>query len=437
MILHELLECAEQRGYASVVRWQEHGRAFRIHNRQEILERVLPLYFEKQGAYTSFQRQLNSYGFLRLNASGPDQKAYYHELFLRGKAHLAARVGRGYSSSSRVRRRWDPTTEPDLCALAPLPASSWRPSSSLGLPGETNGETDFSLQTSGAASMENEQNERKRQKQEAALDHQKRLEPLSHQPCSKHKRSDSDISEPSCLLSSSQRMSNSSNSYLPVPPSDCGHHTNAPCPRDQAHGFYRFERHTGSIERTNKAQSLDCALLPQWLASNWRTDSTVQESHTGRTTTGTGGDIATMAASSRSTTEFGGQHDRVQSPTPSMGTSTYDRIFSDRLLHSTAALPMQHTVSAVAATGSSTEGYSHHAMTHVHNPAAIASLGASQGSTSLSYQPHTLGVHPVPPNNIGGARCPYLGHVNERNRVTTACSIPILAPFVGTLCRTS
>jgi HSF-type DNA-binding len=125
MILHELLERAEQRGYATIVRWQEHGRAFRIHNRQEFLEHVLPLHFDRQGAYTSFQRQLNSYGFLRLNDHGPDQKAYYHELFLRGKAHLAVRMVRGCSSNSRVRCRWDPTTEPNLRALAPLPASAF------------------------------------------------------------------------------------------------------------------------------------------------------------------------------------------------------------------------------------------------------------------------------------------------------------------------
>lgn len=40
------------------------------------------------GAYSSFQRQLNLYGFTRI-PSGPDRGCYYHILFLRGHVDLA------------------------------------------------------------------------------------------------------------------------------------------------------------------------------------------------------------------------------------------------------------------------------------------------------------------------------------------------------------
>lgn len=47
----------------------------------------------RQKKVTSFQRQLNTYGFVRI-AQGPDKGAYYHELFLRGRQELAQYIRR-------------------------------------------------------------------------------------------------------------------------------------------------------------------------------------------------------------------------------------------------------------------------------------------------------------------------------------------------------
>lgn len=44
----------------------------------------------QQTKFTSFQRQLNFYGFQRIMCSGPDQGSYYHELFLRGRSDLCS-----------------------------------------------------------------------------------------------------------------------------------------------------------------------------------------------------------------------------------------------------------------------------------------------------------------------------------------------------------
>jgi hypothetical protein len=72
----------------------------------------MPKYF-RQSKLTSFQRQVNLYGFRRLTA-GQDRGAYYHELFLRGRPDLHKKLvrirvkGTGFKSAS------SPATEPNF-----------------------------------------------------------------------------------------------------------------------------------------------------------------------------------------------------------------------------------------------------------------------------------------------------------------------------------
>ena len=72
----------------------------------------------KQSKLTSFQRQVNLYGFRRLTA-GPDRGAYYHEYFLRGRSDLLKTLvririkGTGFKSAS------SPATEPDFSKFHP------------------------------------------------------------------------------------------------------------------------------------------------------------------------------------------------------------------------------------------------------------------------------------------------------------------------------
>jgi len=47
-----------------------------------------------QTKFSSFQRQLNLYGFIRISKRGKDYGAYYHECFLRGRPDLCAKVDR-------------------------------------------------------------------------------------------------------------------------------------------------------------------------------------------------------------------------------------------------------------------------------------------------------------------------------------------------------
>lgn len=62
--LHQLLDRLEADGHSDVISWQPHGRCFVVRKPKEFKE-LLPTYF-KLSKMSSFQRQLNLYGFQRL-----------------------------------------------------------------------------------------------------------------------------------------------------------------------------------------------------------------------------------------------------------------------------------------------------------------------------------------------------------------------------------
>lgn len=79
--LHKMLQASVDENFTDVVGFFPHGRAFAIHKPRRFVEEIMPRFF-KQTRLTSFQRQLNLYGFKRISA-GPDNGGYFHELFLR------------------------------------------------------------------------------------------------------------------------------------------------------------------------------------------------------------------------------------------------------------------------------------------------------------------------------------------------------------------
>jgi hypothetical protein len=78
-----MLAVVKQEGKESIVSWQPHGRAFRVHNRELFSAMIMPRFF-KQTKYKSFQRQLHLWDFKRI-AQGEDGGAYFHQYFLRGQ----------------------------------------------------------------------------------------------------------------------------------------------------------------------------------------------------------------------------------------------------------------------------------------------------------------------------------------------------------------
>mmetsp|Transcript_383 Transcript_383/g.554 ORF Transcript_383/g.554 Transcript_383/m.554 type:complete len:391 (+) Transcript_383:166-1338(+) len=120
--LHELISDAEANGQSDVISFFPHGRAFVVHNVERFKNEIMPNYF-KQSRYSSFQRQLNLYGFSRIT-QGRDSGGYYHEYFLRGRPALAIHMKRvGFPKGSIERGNvLKPTTiiTPDFYSWAPI-----------------------------------------------------------------------------------------------------------------------------------------------------------------------------------------------------------------------------------------------------------------------------------------------------------------------------
>jgi hypothetical protein len=119
--LHAVLDQVEADGLAHVISWQGHGRCFVIHKPKEFVDHVMPKYF-RQTKLTSFQRQLNLYGFCRLTR-GKDAGGYYHELFLRGRIFLCKKMIRTKVKGTKFKAASSPESEPDFYTLPPVVVS--------------------------------------------------------------------------------------------------------------------------------------------------------------------------------------------------------------------------------------------------------------------------------------------------------------------------
>ena len=113
--LHRALALAAQDGYEDVFSWLDHGRAFKIHEKNIFVKKILPKYMHGL-KYDSFLRQCNLYGFRRLTkASGEiSRQAVYHELFLRGKEFLTYRMKRKKVNGNVVKPANKFDSEPKL-----------------------------------------------------------------------------------------------------------------------------------------------------------------------------------------------------------------------------------------------------------------------------------------------------------------------------------
>ena len=107
-------------GDESIVSWQSHGKAFRVHQPSKFASTVMPRYFKQQTKYKSFQRQLHLYGFHRIG-TGMDRGAYFHSMFIRNQKSLSLRMTcqkiKGKKSSDAAYHR-DAPVDPDFYSSA-------------------------------------------------------------------------------------------------------------------------------------------------------------------------------------------------------------------------------------------------------------------------------------------------------------------------------
>ena len=95
------------------------GRSFVIHKPKAFANIILVHYFNK-AKLTSFQRQLNLYGFLRIS-NGRDAGGYYNEYFLRGRSYLCDKMTRTKVKGTGYKAASNPMHEPNFYAMPHVP----------------------------------------------------------------------------------------------------------------------------------------------------------------------------------------------------------------------------------------------------------------------------------------------------------------------------
>eukprot|EP00549_Striatella_unipunctata_P019583 CAMPEP_0118709610 /NCGR_PEP_ID=MMETSP0800-20121206/22764_1 /TAXON_ID=210618 ORGANISM="Striatella unipunctata, Strain CCMP2910" /NCGR_SAMPLE_ID=MMETSP0800 /ASSEMBLY_ACC=CAM_ASM_000638 /LENGTH=352 /DNA_ID=CAMNT_0006613385 /DNA_START=70 /DNA_END=1128 /DNA_ORIENTATION=+ len=116
--LHIILS---QEHFSDIICWMPHGRAWRILDTNRLEKEVLPLCFDSAN-YNSFNRIINAWCFRRIT-SGPDQGAYYHEMFLRGMPHLHQNMRRLPRNGKKI--PMNPKDEPNFYLMPPSNAPAY------------------------------------------------------------------------------------------------------------------------------------------------------------------------------------------------------------------------------------------------------------------------------------------------------------------------
>lgn len=83
---------AEEGRNDDIISFSASGRSFWIHDRDRLIAEIVPKYF-RQKKWGSFSRQMNIYGFTRLN-TGPESGAFWHPHFRRDRPELLSQMPR-------------------------------------------------------------------------------------------------------------------------------------------------------------------------------------------------------------------------------------------------------------------------------------------------------------------------------------------------------
>ncbi|CAJ1959862.1 unnamed protein product [Cylindrotheca closterium] len=113
--LHRLLEEAELSGDSTIVSWLPGNKAFKVHNRQEFANRIMPAYFSS-AKYKTFQRSLNLWGFESVS-KGRDKGACFHKFFVRGHPSLCENMRRIKIKGQQATKTTSPTTLPNITGM--------------------------------------------------------------------------------------------------------------------------------------------------------------------------------------------------------------------------------------------------------------------------------------------------------------------------------
>lgn len=116
--LHLILKTPELN---DIICWQPHGRSWRVLQQKRFEKEVLPVFF-RHGNYSSFIRQVNGWGFRRIQF-GQDINSYYHESFLRDDNGSHRRMKRPTTKENADRKSQNPDTPPNFYLMPPVLSS--------------------------------------------------------------------------------------------------------------------------------------------------------------------------------------------------------------------------------------------------------------------------------------------------------------------------
>lgn len=99
--LTQLYTMLEENKHSDCIVWSEDGRHFTVSDPSALETKVLPSYF-KSSKFSSFQRQLNYFGFRKEKRRG---YMYTHDLFIRGQRELLVDIQRKPNTGNLKKRK--------------------------------------------------------------------------------------------------------------------------------------------------------------------------------------------------------------------------------------------------------------------------------------------------------------------------------------------